>query len=72
LRGGDFVLADPEDGRLRVDADHLRLEGLTLGEMVTVIGRLDDGKLEAGHVIREDGSVVVRGASHDEDEEERS
>ena len=60
------MLADAEDGRLCVDAGHLRLEGLAPGEMITVTGRLDDRELEAGHVIREDGSIVVRGMAEDE------
>jgi hypothetical protein len=65
-RDGHFILADPEDGRIIVDAEHLRLDGLAPGQAITVTGRLDDGELEAGHAIREDGSMVVREAEPDE------
>jgi hypothetical protein len=57
-RDGHFVLADPEDGTIRVDAEHLRLDDLTAGQVITVTGRLDPGELEAGHAIRGDGSVA--------------
>jgi hypothetical protein len=64
---GRFVLADAEGGRIRLDAERLRLDGLAPGQAITVTGRLDDGALEAGHAIREDGSVAVRAArAHDE------
>jgi hypothetical protein len=56
-----FVLADAEDGRIKVDAEQLRVDGLAPGQAITVTGRLDDGELKAGHAIREDGSVAVPG-----------
>jgi hypothetical protein len=66
-----FVLADAEDGRLTVDAGHLRLDGLAPGQAITVTGRLDDGELEAGHAIRADGSVAVTAAASDDEEDDR-
>jgi hypothetical protein len=39
--------------------------------MITVTGRLDEDELEAGHAIREDGSVVVRAAGSDEEKNDR-
>jgi hypothetical protein len=68
-RDGHFVLADPEDGRIIVDAEHIGLDGLAPGQSITVTGRLDEGELEAGHAIREDGSVVVREAGSDEEDQ---
>ena len=67
LHDGHFVLTDGEGGTVTVDPESLRLEGLAPGQMITVTGRFDDGELEASHVIREDGSVVVqeRGGDHD-------
>ena len=70
-RDGHFVLADAEGGTLTVDAERLRLDGLAPGQTITVTGRLDDGELEAGHAIREDGSVVVRGAEEEDEEDHR-
>lgn len=70
-RDGHFILADAEEGRITVDAEHLRLDGLAPGQMITVTGRLDEGELEAGHAIREDGSVVVRAAGSDEEKNDR-
>lgn len=70
-RDGHFILADPEDGRIIVDAEHLRLDGLAPGQAITVTGRLDDGELEAGHAIREDGSVAVREVEPDGKEDVR-
>jgi hypothetical protein len=64
---GHFVLADAEDGQIRVDAEHLSLDGLAPGQTITATGRLDDGELEAGHAIREDGSVAARGRFDEED-----
>lgn len=61
VRGRHFVLADAENGRLRVEAEHLRLDGLAAGQMITVTGRLDGDELEAAHAIREDGSVAPSG-----------
>lgn len=66
-RDRHFVLADAEDGRITIDAKHLRLEGLAPGQAITVTGRLDDGELEADHAIREDGSSVVREMRSDEE-----
>lgn len=68
-RDGHFVLADAEGGTVTVDAEHLRLDGLAPGQTITVTGRLDEGDLEAGHAIREDGSVVVRGAEEENEED---
>ena len=68
-RDGHFILADPEDGRIIVDAEHLKLDGLAPGQAITVTGRLDEGELEAGHAIREDGSVVVREAGSDDEDD---
>ena len=70
-RDGHFVLADAEDGRITVDAERLRLDGLAPGQAITVTGRLDDGELEAGHAIREDGSVVVQEAGSDQEENDQ-
>jgi uncharacterized protein (DUF1786 family) len=56
-----FTLADAEGQKLRVDAEHLRLGDLAPGQMLTVIGRLDDGELKAQQIIRDDGSVLGRG-----------
>ena len=61
VSGEHFVLADAENGRIRVDAEHLELAGLAAGQMITVTGRLDDGELEAVHAVREDGSVALSG-----------
>jgi hypothetical protein len=61
LNGDGFALAElTTAGRVAVDAEHLRLDGLAAGELVTVTGVLDDGALEARHVIRADGSVAAR------------
>ena len=68
LREDGFVLADPEGGKLRVDAEHLRLAGLAEGEMITVTGRVGEGGLEADHAVRADGTVVARDAVGAEDE----
>jgi hypothetical protein len=68
-RDGHFVLADAEGGTVTVDAEHLRLGGLAPGQTITVTGRLDDGELEAGHAIQEDGSVVVRGVEEKNEED---
>ena len=70
-RDGHFVLADAEGGTLRVHAERLRLDGLARARQITVTGRLDDDELEAGHAIREDGSVVVRGAEEEDEEDLR-
>jgi hypothetical protein len=64
-----FTLADAEDQRLRIDAEHLRLGDLAPGQMLTVIGRLDDGELKAQQIIRDDGSMVVREAGPDEEDD---
>jgi hypothetical protein len=69
-RDGHFILADAEGGKITVDAEHLRLESLAPGQMITITGRLDDGELEADHAIREDGSVVVRERRADRDDED--
>jgi hypothetical protein len=69
-RDGHFVLADAEDGRITVDAEHLRLDGLAPGQMITVTGQLDEGELEADHAIREDGSVVVRDAGSEKENDQ--
>lgn len=61
VRGRRFVLADAENGRIRVEAKHLRLDGLVAGQMITVTGRLDGDELEAAHAVREDGSVAPPG-----------
>jgi hypothetical protein len=61
VRGEHFVLADAENGMLRVEAKHLDLNGLAAGQMITITGRLDDGELEAVHAVREDGSVALAG-----------
>ena len=66
---GHFVLADAEGGTVTVDAEHLRLDGLAPGQMITVTGRLDVGELEAGHAIRDDGSVVARGAEEEDEKD---
>jgi len=68
LREDGFVLADPEGGVLRVDAEHLDLAGLASGEMITVTGRVEEGGLEADHAVRADGTVVARDAAPGEDE----
>ena len=71
IEGGDALVvverSHGEGGTVTVDPESLRLEGLAPGQMITVTGRFDDGELEASHVIREDGSVVVqeRGGDHD-------
>lgn len=67
-RDGHLTLADSEDGTITVDAEHLRLEGLAPGRMLTVTGRLDDGELKAGQAILDDGSVVDREAGSDDDD----
>jgi hypothetical protein len=59
-RNGHFVLADADDGTFRVDAEHLRLNGLAPGQAITVTGSLDRDELEAGHAVRDDGSVASR------------
>lgn len=69
-RDGHLTLADSEDGRITVDAEHLRLDGLAPGQAITVTGQLDDGELEAGHAIREDGSVVVRDAGSEKENDQ--
>jgi hypothetical protein len=68
LHDGHFVLADGEGGTVIVDPESLRLDGLALGQMITVTGRFDEGELEASHVIREDGSVVIRERGEDDDD----
>ena len=61
VRGKHFVLADAENGTLRVEAKHLGLHGLEAGQMITVTGRLEGDELEAVHAVREDGSVALSG-----------
>lgn len=70
-RDGHFVLADAEAATITIDAGHLPLDGLTPGQMITVTGRLDEGELQAGHAIREDGSEAVRTDRDEEDERDR-
>lgn len=70
-RDGHLTLADSEDGRITVDTEHLRLEGLTPGQMITVTGRLDEGELEAGHAILEDGRVASGKAEAQAAEDDR-
>lgn len=60
VEGEHFTLADPEGAKVRVDCEHLALEGLAPGQMITVTGWLSEGELEATHAIREDGSVAAR------------
>src|SRR4051812_15978492 len=50
LQEDGLVLADPEGGKLRVDAEHLRLAALAPGEMITVTGRGGDGGPEGAHL----------------------
>jgi hypothetical protein len=69
-RDGHFILADLEGGKITVDAERLRLEGLAPGQMITVTGRLDDGELKAGHAIWEDGSGVVQERPSAKDDED--
>jgi hypothetical protein len=67
VEGEHIVLDDPEDARVRMNVEHLHLEGLMPGQMITITGRLDQGELKAAHAIREDGSVAVRGALDEEE-----
>ncbi|MFO1038165.1 MAG: hypothetical protein U1E45_15115 [Geminicoccaceae bacterium] len=60
---GRFVLVDALGGTITVDARHLRLQGLAPGQMITVTGTIDEGVIDAGHAILEDGSVAVHGKS---------
>lgn len=70
---GHFVLADAEGGTITVDAEHLRLDDLQPGQMITVTGSLDGAELDADQAIRVDGTIVVpaHGLGGDDGEDDR-